>query len=366
MDDNMHMPTLLACGLDFIFGDEKQEKVISKVKKEWNQIFASTNMFALKKEDVKVDYKKKLGDGGFCDVFECHVRNGYTNKFNESLPPFAIKQLRVSIVEDPEELKLAYEDLIHEAKMLRSFEKHPHIIDLIGSCDSKVSKEDAFVIVEKLESTLQSKLKKWAQIRRPFQKFTPKQAVMLRVKHVALQIAAGLNFLHSKYIIYRDLKPANIGFDHVGKVKIFDLGLAVVIPPGNACIGQAGTMRYMAPEMKAKNGLTPYTNSVDVYSFAILLWEIITSRCPFEKELPLVAFGTPKDLPDDLRPSLKHVESTKLSTILENCWHINAFERWNFDKIIEELLSACSELVDTAKAPKKKSKKGFISRLNNY
>jgi len=99
----------------------------------------------------------------------------------------------------------------------------------------------------------------------------------------AIDIAEGLAYLHQRNVMFRDLKPDNIGFDHKGTAKIFDFGLAKEIFPedeekGNT--GLVGTFRYMAPEIaKCKQ----YGLSSDAYSYGILLWEICKMQRPFAK-----------------------------------------------------------------------------------
>jgi len=94
-------------------------------------------------------------------------------------------------------------------------------------------------------------------------------------------------FLPPRYsIVYRDIKPDNIGFDVRGDVKIFDFGLAKEIDPGAVLkdgtyklTGDTGSPRYMAPEVALNN---PYNERVDVYSFSILFWQILKLETPFE------------------------------------------------------------------------------------
>ena len=289
-----------------------------------------------------------------------HVRNGQTQEFNENLPPFALKQVNMDIIEGENKrlLHVASTDLVHEAQLLRKIQ-HTNIIELVGTSDEANDQGRFFVILEKLECTLESKVEKWDGIR-GLKQITPKSAVKLRVNLVAIPIASGLEYLHSKNIIYRDLKPGNIGFDELGNIKIFDFGLAIEVPKGKMIEGTTGTLRYMAPEMKSNR----YSFPVDVYSFAIMLWEIITSRLPFAKEIPLYSFSTPIDISDDRRPDLKYVESKTLAKLLGACWSVNRDERWNFEKIILELQKYASEFVHETTSKKKpsSSRRTFISR----
>jgi len=333
---------LLSCGFELALGSSDFDEERSRIRTEWEDIFTNTDMYNLKKDEIKIKFPK-LGDGAFCSVFPVHVRNGKTKEFNENLPPFALKQVSMNITEGENErlLLVASTDLVHEAQLLRKLQ-HTNIIELIGTSDEVIDKGRFFVILEKLECTLESKVEKWAKIRGPFKQITPKSAVELRVSLVAIPIASGLEYLHSKSVMYRDLKPGNIGFDELGNIKIFDFGLAIEVPKGKMIKGAAGTLRYMAPEIRSKS-VESYGFPVDVYSFAIMLWEIITSRLPFAKEIPASSFSEPKEIPDDKRPNLKYVESKTLAALLGACWSVNPDERWNFEKIILELQKYSAE-----------------------
>jgi len=146
-----------------------------------------------------------------------------------------------------------------------------------------------------------------------------------------------LQYMHSQNYLYRDLKPANIGFDQSGSVKIFDFGLTVRVPTSSGedtVKGKVGTIRYMAPETR-RGGRYSYPS--DTYAFAILLWQIITTRTPFEDDIPTSGFTPSEDLSDDNRPKLKYVESQELSELLESSWKTSPDERLTLDEMIPKL-----------------------------
>lgn len=164
------------------------------------------------------------------------------------------------------------------------------------------------------------------------------QGVVDRLNTVVLGVVNGMEYIHSRNIILRDLKPHNIGFDHQGKVRIFDFGLARELSskgeadPDNAprCLtGIAGTLRYIAPE----NALgKPCGLSCDVYSFAVLLYEIITLQVPFS-EIKLVTQFKDKVIRGRHRPDLKFVPSSLLQDMLNDSWDPNPSIRPTFAEI---------------------------------
>lgn len=90
-------------------------------------------------------------------------------------------------------------------------------------------------------------------------------------------------FIHR--LVYRDIKPENIGFDIRGDVKLFDFGLCKSLEPelkvrgGYLLTGRTGSIPYMAPEVALSK---PYDSKCDVFSFAILLWEILAIKAAFK------------------------------------------------------------------------------------
>ena len=76
-----------------------------------------------------------------------------------------------------------------------------------------------------------------------------------RLQHVGVALGQALAFLHQHHIVYRDLKPSNLGLDRHGTLKVFDFGLARRLESAitTRVQGRCGTLRYMAPEVAAHN-----------------------------------------------------------------------------------------------------------------
>lgn len=98
--------------------------------------------------------------------------------------------------------------------------------------------------------------------------------------HIALQIATGLQYIHTLGIFHRDIKPANINVAEDGSVKIFDFGIARIDNFGLTRAGEViGAPRYMAPEQILGKTITA---AVDIYAFGVLFFEMLTRQLPYE------------------------------------------------------------------------------------
>ncbi|CAI9104762.1 OLC1v1003512C1 [Oldenlandia corymbosa var. corymbosa] len=156
---------------------------------------------------------------------------------------------------------------------------------------------------------------------------------------VAIDVSKGMNYLHQNNIIHRDLKAANLLMDENEVVKVADFGVARVKAQTGVMTAETGTYRWMAPEVIEHK---PYDHKADVFSFGIVVWELLTGKLPYEYLTPLqAAIGV---VQKGLRPTIPKHTPTKLAELLERCWQQDPALRPDFSEIIETLQQIVKEV----------------------
>ncbi|XP_052219143.1 beta-adrenergic receptor kinase 2-like isoform X2 [Dreissena polymorpha] len=129
------------------------------------------------------------------------------------------------------------------------------------------------------------------------------------VRFYAAEVILGLEHMHSRFVVYRDLKPANILLDENGHVRISDLGLACDFSRKKPH-ASVGTHGYMAPEVLQKG--TAYDSSADWFSFGCMLYKLLKGHSPFRQhktkdkhEIDRMTMTMNVDLPDSMSPEMK-------------------------------------------------------------
>ncbi|CAJ1956040.1 unnamed protein product [Sphenostylis stenocarpa] len=216
-----------------------------------------------------------LGEGGFGKVYK-----GRIEKINQFV---AIKQL------DPYGNQGIREFVVEVLTL--SLAKHPNLVKLIGFC---AEGEQRLLVYEYMPlGSLEKHLQDLPRTRKPLDWNT-------RMK-IAAGAARGLEYLHDKMkppVIYRDLKCSNILLGEGYHPKLSDFGLAKVGPSGDkthVSTRVMGTYGYCAPDYAMTGQLTFKS---DIYSFGVVLLEIITGRKAIDnkkpaKEQSLVAWARP-------------------------------------------------------------------------
>jgi len=151
---------------------------------------------------------------------------------------------------------------------------------------------------------------------------------------IALDVARGVEYLHSKSIIHRDLKSLNILLDKDFRAKICDFGMVRTKELKRRMTGLIGTPSWMAPEVLLS--YHNYDEKVDVYSFAIILWELLTGSPPFKNTSPselcnfVAERGGRLPIPENT--------PKKLSNLIQKCWDQDPSHRPSMDKVVQMLL----------------------------
>ena len=176
-----------------------------------------------------------------------------------------------------------------------------------------------------------------------------KCSISLKLK-IAFDIARGMNILFLKSgmkIIHRNIKPENIfifSMDEHSTIeinsihaKLGDLGRCVIgIPFYFQSLDD--DFRYTAPEALKGSSIIPYSQSIDIYSFGILLWQLLSGKTPFyelENENNIA-----EQIVSGYRPSIDDLPSDipeEIIEMIESCWNSNPKERMGFEKIISIL-----------------------------
>lgn len=271
-------------------------------------------------ERVLVDPKllfigAKIGEGAHGKVYE--------GRYGDRI--VAIKVLnRGSNAEE----RAALESRFAREVTMMSRVKHDNLVKFIGAC-----KDPLMVIVSELLPGM--------SLRKYLGSIRPNQLDLRLALNFALDIARAMDCLHANGIIHRDLKPDNLLLTANQKsVKLADFGLAREETVTEMMTAETGTYRWMAPELYSTVTLRQgekkhYNNKVDVYSFGIVLWELVTNRMPFEGMSNLQAAYAAAFKQE--RPNLSDDISPELAFIIQSCWVEDPNLRPSFDQIIRML-----------------------------
>ena len=108
-----------------------------------------------------------------------------------------------------------------------------------------------------------------------------------RAQNLVDQIAAGLDYAHSRGVVHRDIKPQNVLVTPEGRVVLADFGLARIMESAKRLTmtgGIVGTPEYMSPEQAAGR---PTDQRTDIYALGVILFEMIVGSRPYTAETPL-------------------------------------------------------------------------------
>ncbi|KAI5353636.1 hypothetical protein L3X38_006530 [Prunus dulcis] len=247
-------------------------------------------------------YEKKIASGSYGDLFQ----GSFCGQ------AVAIKVLSM------EHLNETMREFTQEVYIMRKV-RHKNVVQLIGAC----TKPPKLCIVTEFLSG------------GSMYDFVHKQTGALSLQfllRVAIDVSRGMNYLHQNNIIHRDLKAANLLMDDNGVVKVADFGIARVQAQSGVMTAETGTYRWMAPEVIEHK---PYDHKADVFSFGVVLWELLTGKLPYENLTPLqAAVGV---VQKGLRPTIPRHTNPMLMELMERCWQQDPSLRPEFSEIVKML-----------------------------
>ncbi|WCJ26183.1 PAS domain-containing protein tyrosine kinase family protein [Euphorbia peplus] len=156
---------------------------------------------------------------------------------------------------------------------------------------------------------------------------------MRRRLKMALDVARGMNYLHHRNppIVHRDLKSSNLLVDKNWTVKVGDFGLSKW---KNATFlstrSGRGTPQWMAPEVLRNE---PSNEKSDVFSFGVILWELMTVSVPWSNLNSLQVVGVVGFM--DRRLEIPETIDPKIASLIRDCWQSDPGQRPSFEDIID-------------------------------
>ncbi|XP_076926432.1 RAF-like serine/threonine-protein kinase PRAF [Bidens hawaiensis] len=260
---------------------------------------------------------KELGSGTYGAV--------YHGKWKGS--DIAIKRIKAScFAGKPSERERLIADFWKEALILSSLH-HPNVVSFYGIVrdgpDGSLATVTEFMVNGSLKQFLQKKDRTIDRRKRLI---------------IAMDASFGMEYLHGKNIVHFDLKCENLLVNmrdpHRPICKIGDLGLSKVKQHTLVSGGVRGTLPWMAPELlSGKNHMV--SEKIDVYSFGIVMWELLTGDEPYgDMHCASIIGGIVNNL---LRPTIPTWCDPEWKALMESCWSADPSERPSFSEISQKL-----------------------------
>lgn len=271
----------------------------------------------------KVDFNSivfgpRIGAGGFGEVYKCKWENSMV----------AVKTLQKIEDDDPQAVMAEF---MVEMKLMSKL-RHANIVTFLGA--SITTPKLAIV----LEFMAGGSLYRAIHRRRrnnlgPFP--------LLKSLWIAFAISKGMQYLNAQYpvIIHRDLKSPNILLGtNVREVKVTDFGLSRLRVASFVNTGPGGTPEWMAPELLRQD---PFDEQSDVFSFGVILWELIMCEKPWREDHPMQIVFKVGSRGEKLEIPPPELCIPELREMIVKCFNDDPAERPRFSELTEELDKLC-------------------------
>ena len=232
--------------------------------------------------------EEKLGQGGMATVYKA---------YHERLDRHVAIKVMHAVFKDNEQFLRRFS---REAKVVANLE-HAHIVPVYDFADHDGY---PYLVMRFIDGeTLKDRLDAGAIGR-------------TEIMRISRAIADALDYAHTHGVLHRDIKPSNILLTQGGGVYITDFGLARIAQAGESTLSQGmimGTPQYISPEQAKGN--VELDGRADVYSFGIMLYEMVAGRVPFQSDTSYSIIHSqifeppplPSTLNDKITPAVEEV-----------------------------------------------------------
>ncbi|XP_035725424.1 serine-rich adhesin for platelets-like isoform X2 [Vespa mandarinia] len=276
----------------------------------------------------KLRLQTVLGQGNFGQVWKAEADDLTGHQGTTRL--VAVKTVKEGASEREKE------DLVRELEIMQQLSSHPNVVTLLGCC----TEEEPHYLI--LEYVMYGKLLAYLRdhrTRQDFYNFSEDSAVLTSrdLTVFGYCVARGMEYLASKKIIHRDLAARNVLVDHNKLCKIADFGMSRFANEDGEVIEtrhgrNALPIRWMAPESLI---YSLFTTKTDVWSFGILMWEIVTlGSTPYPD---MTAREVMRNVQSGYRLERPSHCRSELFRVISRCWHADPDRRPEFQILRRDL-----------------------------